>query len=425
MNYSIQQRLGIGGLAEVFQAVDEAGNQWALKRLKAAITDEKLRSRFRQEVRIQSMLRHSHIVPVIAANPNAEHPFYVMPRADSNLEEEISRFSGNHPAFQEIATQIISGLTYAHEQRILHRDLKPRNILILGGHALIADFGLGKAIDREASYTTTTSDTWGTYWYASPEQENGLASCDVRSDIYSLGKLFLECLAGRRVNEIPETVSEAWQYIIRRCIRDDPSHRWQSMAELERQYRLVFGIKDSQAVDPANVMGKLAQIASQPAPITIDQLKEIQAIAVHLPDDEVLLRQVFDKLPPNLVSAWHKHDPAGFVRFVKAYDDSLGELLSFEYCDVVANQYAMIHDTLNDAELRDILRCRLYRLGPTHNRWHVGSTLGAALCSVRDPADIARVLDMIQAEPKMAVWNEGYCMDARIDKRIRDAMRSN
>lgn len=425
MQYKMLFKIGDGGLADVFRVQDDNGDQWALKELKATITDPKLIARFRQEIRIQAMLKHAGIVSVIAASPNADRPFYIMPCADKNLESQMPAFAKDPGSFAPIAQQLLDALEYAHTQRILHRDIKPRNVLLFQDRAMFADFGLGKSLDWEASYTTTTSDTWGTFWYAPPEQRKGLANCDARSDIFSLGKLFLECLCGYQPNELPVTLDGRWQYVIRRCIRDNPADRWQSVADLHRQFKLVFGIEESQVIDPEDILGKIGGIAQQTSAISTEQLGEIQAIVARIIDDEVLVRRVFDKLPPNLVAAWAGADPDGFSRFVRTYDDSLGEYITFEYCDVIADQYAMIHGLSNDAELRALLRKRLFSLGPTHNRWHVGRTFGGVLGTVREPADIAQILELIEAKPDHAAWNQPYCCDARIDKRIRSAVKGS
>jgi len=423
MNYNIHEQIGEGGLAIVNRATDENGRELAIKMLKESVDEDKQRARFRQEIRIQATLEHPGILKVIAANLNADNPFYIMPLAQCNLGKLIPHYSTNHPLFESVATDLIEALEYAHGQRVHHRDLKPRNILIYNEKPVIADFGLGKAIDIEASYTTTTSDAWGTWWYAPPEQQKGLNHCDERSDIYSLGKLFLECLAGTRVNEIPDSMDYKWHYIIRKAIRDDPAKRWQSVSDMRRQFELVFQIKDPLVVDPEDIMGFLGTVAAQHGPASSGQVEQFRTYINNLLDDEILLRKVFDKLPPNLVEAWSTEDPDGFARFVKHYDDSLGDVLSFNYCDVIADQYSMIHSVIQDTELRDFLRKRLYRLGPDNNRWHVGETLGKMLCNVRDPADIAQVIELIERHPELAKWNSSYIQDARIDKRIRDCIK--
>lgn len=423
MKFTRLSLLGEGGLAQVWSAKDEEGRLWALKQLKPSVTDPKMVARFRNEIRIQASLAHPNILAVVAANVSAPNPFYVMPVAGSNLEQEIPVIASNPSGFVKTAKEMIDALTHAHGQGVYHRDLKARNVLRLGDKVCIADFGLGKAINIEASYTTTTSDQWGTYWYAPPEQSRGLRHCDHRSDIYSLGKLILHCLAGSRVGEIPPSLDSRWRYVIRGCIRDNPDERWQSMSQLKQQFDAVFGIDQPMVVDPEGLLQLISQIAVAGDGTTGPMLDKFLSAVAGVGEDEVLLRQVFDRLPENLVRAWAEKDGEGLFEFVNRYNDSLPTYIDFAYCDTIANQMAIIYKATNSPDLRELVRRRLFSLGPSHNRWHVGGVLAEIVATVRDAAEIVQVINLIGTDPQAAEWNARYLKDkATIDKRIRDAL---
>lgn len=334
-------------MAEVSIVETSGGRRLACKKLKSGVP-EKIKSRFRQEIRIQSSLDHPNIVKVLLAASRADPPYYYMPIADGNLFDDIKGIMQDPGKLIAIADQLLSALEYAHERRVLHRDLKPHNVLRFGDLYKISDFGLGKAINVEASYTTTTSDAWGTYWYAPPEQDRGLSECDERSDIYSFGKLLLHCLTAERPNEVPDTIDTKWAYIIRRCIRDDADKRWPSIATLKSRFDLIFEIDEADVVDPEDILGMLKEMALGSSSPDEAAIAEFAKKASCLLDDEILLRKVVDAMPRKVIAGLANYDQDFVNSMVKVYDESLGEYLDFDYCDIVANRYAAFHEFCNN-----------------------------------------------------------------------------
>lgn len=424
MNLTKIDVLGSGGLARVWKVRDENGKFWALKELMMdRIVDSKMVARFRQEIRIQASLNHPNIVPVVAANVAANPPFYVMPVATCSLMDEILNIVTNRESFQSIAKDIIDALTHAHAQGIWHRDLKPKNVLRIDGKICIADFGLGKATNIEASYNTTTGDDWRTEWYAPPEQDVGLIHCDHRSDIYSLGKLFLHCLAGARVGEIPEGLDTRWVYIIRKCIRDAKEKRWQSMSQLQQQFDAVFGVDEPMVIDPEGVLQKISELAILGDKVDDADVRSMLGIIARIGQDEILVRQVFDRLPENFIRSWSRIDVVNLLDFIKKYDDFLPRNIDFKYCDTIANQYTIIYQIVDNIEIRELIRKRLFDMGHSHNRYYVGSVLAEIVATVREPAEIVQVIDLIRQDSQAAEWHAGFMRNRlTIDQRIRDAL---
>jgi serine/threonine-protein kinase len=198
--YQVQRELGRGGAATVFLAQDQKhSRQVALKVLDPMVTGELGLDRFVREIRIAARLTHPHILPVLDSGVAAGLPFYVMPFVDGDtLRARIDREGRlSLDAASRVAHEIADALDYAHAAGIVHRDVKPENILLLEQHAVLADFGIARAIRAAGDENATLMGmTIGTPAYMSPEQAVGDANIDGRSDQFALAAVVYEMLAG-------------------------------------------------------------------------------------------------------------------------------------------------------------------------------------------------------------------------------------
>ncbi|MCZ6917389.1 MAG: protein kinase [Gemmatimonadetes bacterium] len=198
--YAIEGELGSGGMATVYLARDKRlPRQVAIKVLKPEGASRVARQRFMREVEFASQLTHPHIVPIFATGEVDELPYYVMPHITGPTVRDRLREEGALPLADalRIATEIGDALHYAHERGVVHRDVKPENILLSNGHAMIADFGIALAPATPVDdRLTIEGHAIGTPGYMSPEQARGF-DIDPRSDLYSLGLVTFEMLSGR------------------------------------------------------------------------------------------------------------------------------------------------------------------------------------------------------------------------------------
>ncbi|HEX6432768.1 MAG TPA: protein kinase [Gemmatimonadales bacterium] len=274
--YRIERELGSGGMAIVFLAEDlKHRRKVALKVLRAELAATLGTDRFFREIEVAAKLQHPHILPLLDSGEAQGFLYYVMPFVDGeNLRGRLTR-RGELPIHDAVKLlgEVADALAYAHTQGVVHRDIKPDNVLLSGRHALVTDFGVAKAVSEATGRQTLTTAgvALGTPTYMAPEQATADPQVDHRVDIYALGVLAYELVAGRppftgmsaqevlaaHVTREPEPISShrpavpaTLAAIIMKCLAKRPSDRWQSadelLAQLEQQLTPTGGVTPTQ-----------------------------------------------------------------------------------------------------------------------------------------------------------------------------------
>lgn len=220
--YRIERKLGEGGMATVYLAHDLRHNrQVALKVLKPELAAVLGAQRFLQEIQVTANLQHPHILPLYDSGSADGVLFYVMPLVQGkSLRDRLDR-EKLLPVDEtiRITRQVAGALDFAHRQGIIHRDIKPENILLHDGEALLTDFGIALAVtEAGGGRLTGTGLSIGTVQYMSPEQAAGERDLDARSDIYALGAVTYEMLAGE-----PPVTGPSVQAMIAKLMTERPT----------------------------------------------------------------------------------------------------------------------------------------------------------------------------------------------------------
>jgi tetratricopeptide (TPR) repeat protein/predicted Ser/Thr protein kinase len=255
--YRMDGLLGEGGMGKVYKAYDQELNRpVALKLVRPEYAaDPQAMARLKQELLLASRISHKHILRIHDLGDVAGVKFISMAYVDGADLYELIQREGRLPIDRslEIARQLCAALDAAHSEEVVHRDLKPRNILVdRSGHVYVSDFGLAKSLEAGATMMTRTGQIMGTPAYMSPEQVEARPA-DHRSDIYSLGMIFYEMVTGdlpftaestlqlmyAQVNEKPKDPKqlnpEVPDYLVRiilRCLEKDPARRYQHVSEI-------------------------------------------------------------------------------------------------------------------------------------------------------------------------------------------------
>ncbi len=256
--YRIEGELGQGGMATVYLAEDlKHHRKVAIKVMREDLAASMGAARFLREIEIAARLQHPNILPLLDSGDADGLLYYVMPYVEGRSLRERMEREGELPVREAVrlTAEVADALAHAHAQGVVHRDIKPDNVMLSGRHALVSDFGVAKAVSEAADHHTITTlgVALGTPTYMSPEQASGDAHIDQRSDIWALGEMAYELLTGRPafagenarqilaahlteeptpLHAVRPAVPAALDAVILRCLEKRPADRWQHAGEL-------------------------------------------------------------------------------------------------------------------------------------------------------------------------------------------------
>jgi serine/threonine protein kinase len=255
--FTVERELGRGGAARVFLAREPDGRLVALKVLHPELLASSAADRFLREIRLAAQLQHPNIAPLLGSGEQGWAVYYTMAYVEGpSLRDRLTTGPLGIEETRRLAADLLSALEHAHERGIVHRDVKPDNIVLSGRGAVLLDFGIARAVETiGAEQLTRSGITLGTSQYMSPEQVQGLRALGPPTDLYSMACVLYECLAGRppfvhanefmvlrqhltekpvSLNQLVPGVPEAAAQAIERALAKAPEERWQSAGEMRK-----------------------------------------------------------------------------------------------------------------------------------------------------------------------------------------------
>ncbi|MGH7627335.1 MAG: protein kinase domain-containing protein, partial [Gemmatimonadaceae bacterium] len=304
--YVIERELPGGGMSRVFVAHETSlGREVVVKVLPVELAESVSIARFRREISLAARLQHPHIVPVLSAGEIEGQPYYTMPFVDGeSLRARLAHGELSIAETISILRDVARALEYAQSKGVAHRDIKPDNVLIAGTSAVIADFGVAKAISDATTGGALTSVgvALGTPAYMAPEQVAADPSTDVRADYYSFGAMAYEMLAGyppfagrsaratmaAQASETPPpiaairpTTPPLLAELVMRCLQKRPGDRPQSATEIVRALEAIPGGTASGASVSRTTSGRSAGARSVlVASVVVGAIACVVAVAV-------------------------------------------------------------------------------------------------------------------------------------------------
>lgn len=279
-NYRVVRELGGGGMSRVFLAEEtRLSRQVVIKVLPPEMGAGVNVDRFEREIQLAARLQHPHIVPLLTAGASGDLLYYVMPFiAGESLRVRLaSQGELPIPETLRILREVGDALAYAHANGVVHRDIKPDNVLLSAGHAVVTDFGVAKAVSASSGggHLTSLGLALGTPAYMAPEQAAADPHVDHRADIYALGALAYEMLCGRtpftattpqallaaQITQMPEpaarfrpSMSPVLNAVVMRCLEKRAADRWQTAAELVAQLDAAMALSGGLAPSGAQTI---------------------------------------------------------------------------------------------------------------------------------------------------------------------------
>jgi serine/threonine protein kinase len=340
--YLILEEIGQGGMGKVFK-VEMSETHFALK--VCMETDDESIKRFNREVRLMASIKHENVIEILDKNIEGENPYFVMPLCKFSIDDRLDILQANPEFAIDVLLNVCKGINAIHISGIIHRDIKPKNILISQDDQIkISDLGLGKFSTRDSSIITSSNIYMGTQGFIPPEffRHGGTKNADVRSDIYQLGKTIYNIFTNSNPSLIQKDILPGGLlFIIQKCINDNPDARYQSVNEVANSLSSYLKSLSPQE-NPSSAFENLINIAIANSKLKLfdkDNVEEIIKIVFSFRDDTEFFFNKFNEIPLNVLDV-----------VASNLNELCKELIDI-YCTTVTRHFQEDRINFSDAEL--------------------------------------------------------------------------
>lgn len=364
-----------GGFGIIDEIECDDGNRYARKLFDPSdlfkadkVLCDRLKVRFIREVRTQKILPVDYFIPILFDDLVSSNPYFIMPLADDVYTNEIEK-SKKEERNPEGLGDILNALEFLHDKGLVHRDLKPQNILKHNGAWKLADFGLITQDKEILSQTITTSkQAFGTTMYCAPEQVAEFNRITPQADIYSFGAILHDIFTdGNRVpySELggPGEIGQ----IISKCTRPKKEQRFKSIKSIRTKLLTLLISKNTTSKNKTDLewQAKFADIANWDEDI-------LENFVFYLKQSGTIGNLVFNQLTEDSLHIIHSLNRDLFNDFSLIYLDWVyNKSFDFNYCDVVIDNVYTIYQHTKDIEVKSKCSVSGAELGKSHNRWYV------------------------------------------------------
>lgn len=364
--YKIISPIGQGGAGIVYD-VQKGSAHYALK--ECVELDEESLKRFARELRIANTINSPNIVKVIEADIQAEAPYYIMEMCEESLKQAVDKGLDIEQKYSYIL-QTCNGIAELHKNGIIHRDIKPGNILISNGVAKVSDFGLGKFEDRDTTTITADITSKGTPGFMAPEiaNEGHFKDADVKSDVFSIGALlyyvFSDGMIPSPIN--PNSVPIEILPIVKKCLDAEPAKRYQNVEDIISSLHVTMDLEDNYLS-----MRSLIDAERSMAPSDFSE----RAYAVLMKSSNIIdlidnLRTLTIAKLYNIVSNMPEYGDGLSALIKRVYTDDSGQSwLQFTDVDIIVSACEKLINFVNEIQdKQDLIELSLF-LSVNYNRW--------------------------------------------------------
>lgn len=396
-----------GGFGRVDEAELPDGTRIAVKTfdpdptILKSISVDKLRARFKREVRSQSLLSSEFAIPILSSDLNVNEMWYSMPLCARNFQTQIfeDRDNGNIP--REALSDILSALEELHLLGLRHRDLNPRNILLHDGKWKLADFGLVSPLPDSASNVSSSLGAWGTFPYMAPEQSLDFKHVEITADIYAFGCILHDIFGdGQRIPLAKHTCEGPVGMVIERCTELDPARRFQNVTALRGALFTILA--EPLSLKPSMESVEWAERLASSQGWDTALLREFARFVARM-DDPTDLWRVYIVLDEDAIERFYELDTSFGEMVIISYCEWVEKTgFDYEMCDVIAQRLRRILK-LGTIEVQAGAILAIAKLGKSHHRFYVMRVLAKVASPEMDENLARRVTFEIQVND--AYWN--------------------
>lgn len=400
--FSNAVQIGNGGFGTVWRADTVDGVEVAVK----VPNDDSAPTlaRFSREVRLQSSLEHPNIVEILDYDLVGDDRWCAMPLADENFDEFVRDAGVSDQTILDAFRHVITGVEFAHEKHVLHRDLKPTNILVErtgdSMKAMVGDFGLSRKFTRgEMSFQTAKGAAYFSRWYSAPEQLSTFADVGVTADVYSLGRILEFCLAQR---PMLSTSYPALERCVSVATRTDPAERYQSVSRFAAAFEMS-SIPSSSLLRPVDQVRAVVAAALGRRDNT-EILAELLAIYELHSDKGPGLQPMFSSTPYEMLDELAKAFPGQFRAVLRVYVETLSSVRQVQSAQRARDLLDHLLAHVDDGGLHAISIFGLLNLAAVYDSTEFADPALGWVYLERSPSVIAAIADELQSRPEVIAW---------------------